>query len=408
MKKLLDFTSSKKFMAFVSFLGLFLIVTGGSWAYFTYTQKPTVATGDFVATGKSRIDPNLPKTEPCPINGQLYSVPAREFWEDRRPITVSIENHADARPQSGLSFADTVYEVVAEGGITRFLAVFYCGASAQDVRIAPIRSARVYLIDWASEYGKDPIFVHVGGANNICNNCPGGVKPAGDIAREVDAFRMLNNLGWRGAKGNDFDGGTNVGVPVIIRDVMRLGKESAWEHSVVGFTDEIFDEAKARGFGYTDENGVPWNKSFIPWKFTDEKPLSPAKATEISFEFWSNKSDYDVTWKYDSGSNSYLRFNGEAEQVDFETGKQLTAKDVVVQFLKETGPVDKEGHMFYTTTGKGEALIFQNGDVIKGTWSKPTTGLGRTKFYDSSGNEINFVRGTIWIEGVPAGNSVNY
>jgi len=407
MNKLLDL-SNKKVMAFISYLGLFLITAGSSWAYFTYTQAAPMATETATADTKSRIDPNLPKTEPCPINGQLYSVPARQIWEDRRPLTASIENHADARPQSGLSFADVVYEVVAEGGITRFLSVFYCGASAQDVRIAPIRSARVYLVDWASEYGKDPIFMHVGGANNICNNCPGGVKPAGDIARDVDAFRMLSNLGWRGSKGNDFDGGTNVGVPVVIRDVMRLGTESAWEHSVVGFTDKIFDEAKSRGFGYENEDGTPWSKSFVPWKFTDEKALSTPKAADISFEFWSNKSDYDVSWKYDASNNSYLRFNAGKEHIDLETKKQLSAKNVVIQFLKERGPVDKEGHMFYTTTGKGEALIFQNGDVIKGSWSKPTTGLGRTKFYDAEGNEINFVRGNIWIEGVPAGNDINY
>jgi hypothetical protein len=96
-----------------------------------------------------------------------------------------------------------VYEVVAEGGITRFLSVFYCGVSAEDTKIAPIRSARVYLINWAAEYGKNPTFVHVGGANNICKNCPGGVKPAGDVSKEVDAFKMLDTLGWRGSREHD-------------------------------------------------------------------------------------------------------------------------------------------------------------------------------------------------------------
>ncbi|GIW64151.1 MAG: hypothetical protein KatS3mg092_0084 [Patescibacteria group bacterium] len=86
---------------------------------------------------------NEPKTEECPINGAFYSKSQRQKWEARRPLGVMIENHVEARPQSGLSSADVVFEVVAEGGITRFLSVFYC----QDAPyIGPIRSARIYFI----------------------------------------------------------------------------------------------------------------------------------------------------------------------------------------------------------------------------------------------------------------------
>ncbi len=394
-------------MTLASFLGLFLLTTGSSWAVFTYLKdSPVATTTKTIAEKKGRVDPSLPKTEPCPLNGKLYSKPERDLWQERRPLTVSIENHADARPQSGLSYADVIYEVVAEGGITRFLSVFYCGAANQDVKVSPVRSARVYLVDWASEYGKNPLFLHVGGANNICNQCPGGIKPAGNISKEVDAFKMLDKLGWRGSKGNAFDGGTNVGVPAVIRDQYRLGIQAAWEHSVVAFTDKIYDEAKKRGFANKDSSGVAWDKNFVPWKFADEKPLSSPLASDISLGFWANKGDYDVSWKYDKTANSYLRSNGGKEHIDHETGKQLAAKNVLIQFLAEKGPVDKEGHMFYTTVGRGEILLFQNGGVIKGTWEK--TLLGRTKFKDDKGQEIQFVRGLIWIEGVPAGNKITY
>jgi hypothetical protein len=393
----------------ISFLGLFLVVTGISWAFFGYvfdSSDNNKASNTSSTTDSRKIDPSLPKTEVCPINGAKFSKPAKEVWDSRRPLTASIENHADARPQSGLSFADVVYEAVAEGGITRFLAVFYCAAATQDVSIAPIRSARVYFVDWATEY-QNPIFMHVGGANNICGNCPGGIKPAGQLASKVDAFKMLEKLGWRSSKGNDFDGGTNVGYPIITRDQYRLGSTpSAWEHSVVGFTDKIFDEAKLRGFANKDYKGAAWDKNFVQWKFTDEKPSSTANATKISFGFWSNKGDYDVSWAYDSSTNSYLRSNGGTAHKDHETNEQISAKNVVVQFVKEEGPVDKEGHMFYQTTGKGESLYFQNGTVIKGTWEKSPA--GRTRFYDESGKEIQFVRGVIWIEGVPAGNKITY
>ncbi len=408
MKNFSNFISSKKFMTFASFLGLFLLSTGSSWAIFTYLKDEPANTkiASNTETKKGRVDQSLPKTEPCPLNGKLFTKPERQIWEDRRPITASIENHADARPQSGLSFADVVYEVVAEGGITRFLSVFYCGAANDDVKIAPVRSARVYLVDWASEYGKNPIFMHVGGANNICNQCPGGVKPAGNLAKETDAFKMLEKLGWRGAKGNAFDGGTNVGVPVVIRDKYRLGRESAWEHAVVGSTDEIIKEATKRGFGFKDDAGVPWDKAFVPWKFADDKALDTSKAASIAFGFWNNKGDYDVSWKYDKSSNSYLRINGGKEHIDHETGKQISAKNVMIQFVAEKGPVDKEGHMFYTTVGKGESLLFQNGDVLKGTWEKAQA--GRTKFMGSDGKEVQFVRGQIWIEAVPTGNKITY
>lgn len=404
LKKILD---SKKLMMLVSLMGLYLLSTGSSLALFSFLRaEPSVSPG-VTKDSRFKVDPNLPKTEECPINGKMFSKPEKEIWEGRRPATIMIENHADARPQSGLSFADIVYEAVAEGGITRFLSVFYCGASLMDVKVAPIRSVRVYFIDWASEYGKKPIFVHIGGANNICNNCPGGVKPSGQVAREVDAFRMLQTLGWRLPKGNDFDGGTNIGYPVIVRDQYRLGEKAAWEHSVVGSTDKIFEEAEARGFGYKNENGKAWIDDFQKWRFTDDKPAGGDAVNEISFGFWSDKNDYDVAWKYDKENNLYKRINGGKEHIDQETKEQLSAKNIVIQFVKEKGPVDKEGHMVYTTTGEGKALVFQNGGVLEGTWKKASQS-SRTRFFDKDGKEIAFVRGLIWIEEVPAGNDIKY
>jgi len=284
------------------------------------------------------------------------------------------------------------------------LSVFYCGASAEDVKIAPIRSVRVYFVDWAQEYGIKPLFVHIGGANNICRDCPGGVKSASVVAPKVNAFNKLEKLGWRGAKGNAFDGGTNVGYPIIIRDQYRLGDKSVWEHAVVGFTDKIYDEAKNRGLAFKGEDG-DWNETFTSWKFKDE--ATGGSAGEISFDFWSNKGDYDVSWKYNPADNSYLRFNGGKEHIDHETKIQLAAKNVVVQFVDEEGPVDSEGHMFYTLTGKGDAIIFQNGQAIEGSWEKKAQDA-RTIFKDEKGIEISFVRGQIWIEAVPDGNDVDY
>ena len=409
---------SKSVMVFLSFMGLYLLSTGASWAIFSYIKGDPIGGSGLGGMDKTRSQiAELPKTEECPINGKMYSVPEREIWEKRRPLTVIIENSHEARPIEGLHKADVVYEAVAEGGITRLLGVFYCGVAAENVRLAPVRSARIYFIDWAAEYGDKPIFAHVGGANNFCPTCPGGVKPKGQIDPRVMALEELVDLGWRVRGGNDFDTTLDSGYPVFRRDPERLndyltdGKKLATEHTVTSFTDEIFAQASERGFNYEDSAGNAWDDGFRLWKFTDGSPSANPDASVISLGFWENSNVfgnlYDVTWKYDNNENIYKREIGGEPQIDRITGEQLTASNVVTQFVKEETGIDQEKHVFYGTIGSGNALIFQNGTVISATWEKKTR-LSRTIFYDEAGKEIEFVRGGIWIQALPVGNTVDY
>ena len=396
--KFVDFVTSKKFMTIIGYLGIYLLVTGISLAIFSFIKKDDTTTVNPDGSSKSRVDLSKPKTETCPINGLKYTKEEKDIWEKRRPITAMIENHVDSRPQSGLSKADVIYEAVAEGGITRFLGIFYCGVSAEEVNIAPVRSARVYFIDYAAEYADKPIFMHVGGANNYSGS--------GDTTKEVRALELLETLGWKVPKGNDFDTTYDAGFPIFWRNYERLGKEVATEHTMMASIDAAFAEAEKRGFGAKNEKGKAWDSKFVMWNFVDDKAETPT-ASEISFKFWDNKGDYDVTWKYDSTDNKYLRFNAGKEHIDLENKQQLAAKNVVILFAKEKGPVDRNFHMFYTTTGEGEALVFQNGIVVKGSWEKISRDA-RTKFFDAKGKEISFVRGQTWIEIVPAGNEIAY
>ena len=398
--KLTNFLSSKKFLMIATFLGLYLFSAGASWAIFSYFggSETSLFSGD-LGESRSRINLDLPKTETCPLNGGMFTKIESDIWEDRRPIAIIVENHADARPQSGLSKADVVYEAVAEGGITRFLGIYYCGAAAEDVKASPVRSARVYFIDWAAEYGLNPIFMHVGGANDFAG--------FGDTVKLAQALELLETLGWRYPGGNDFDTTYDSGFPIFWRDYERLGRPVATEHTMVASLDAAYEEAEDRGFNAEDPDGDMWDDDFVKWRFTDDSPVSNPPATDISFEFWSGKSDYDVIWQYDGDSNSYLRENDGSKHVDHETGEQIAAKNVVILFVKEKGPVDRNKHMLYTTTGEGEAIIFQNGEAIEGTWEKDTR-TDRTKFTDEDGKEISFVRGPIWIEAVPAGNTIDY
>ena len=302
-----------------------------------------------------------------------------------------IENHQESRPQSGLSKADVMYEAVAEGGITRFLAVFYCGAVAEEVTIGPVRSARTYFMDFASEYGDYPLYAHVGGAN----------KPG-----PANALGQISDYGWLD-KGNDLNQ-FSLGFPVFWRDYERIGHPVATEHTMYSTSEKLWEVAQKRGLTNVDEEGNQWDADFIQWQFKDEAKLDGrGDVNKIEFSFWKNNPEYTVRWEYQKDSNHYLRFNGGQPQKDLNNDSQLQAKTVIIQFMKEKGPIDEIKHMLYTTTGKGQALIFEDGQVIEGTWTKDKR-QSRTKFTNSSGKEISLNRGPIWIEIVPVGNEVQY
>jgi len=402
--------TSNKTALVASYIGLFLISLGASFFVFSLVAPKSASRLVSTIAKTSKINLDAPKNAECPINGMKYTQAEADIWETRRPVAAMIENNIEARPESGLSRADVIYEAVAEGGITRFMNIFYCGAAAVTVKAAPIRSARVYFVNMAAGYGTNPIYLHQGGANDFCSNCPGGVKPKGEIDKTVNAYALLDKLGWRnGTKGNDMDGGFNIGYPIVVRDQYRLSSvAAAWEHSVVADIDEVYKEAEKRGFGAKDSTNVAWTQGFKKWVFQDGKSNSAPAASDIKLSFWNNQPDYDVEWKYDSVSNSYKRFNGGVAHNDNEFDKpQLSAKNVVIMFAQEKGPVDTEKHMFYQVIGTGKAIVFQNGEAVQGTWSKASP-LDREVFYDSNGKEINMVRGATWVEIVPAGNTISY
>jgi len=332
---------------------------------------------------------NEPKTEECPLNGQLLTKSQRLQWEKRRPLGIMIENHKEARPQSGLSRADVVFEAVAEGGITRFLAVYYCQDASY---VGPVRSARVYFVKLMDEFGDYPLYAHVGGANT-----PG---PA-------DALGMIDDWGW--SSYNDMNQ-FSVPFPNFWRDYERLSGR-ATEHTVYTSTIKLWKyAADRRRLTNVDRKGKEWNDNFIGWKFIDDQPTKTDVVNKVSFGFWSHFADqYAVVWDYDQPNNNYRRSNGGEPHLDKDTGKQLTAKNVVVLFMKERPANDgyHGGHIIYKTTGKGKALMFHNGRAIEGVWKRPKkTSLMRV--YTPGGKEISMVRGKIFFEILPRGNKVSY
>lgn len=325
------------------------------------------------------FDDSLPKTEPCPLNGALYSKQQKKWWEGHRPMGVMIENHEEARPQSGISSADIVYEAIAEGGITRTLNMFYCNDAKM---IGPVRSARTYFVDFVSEYGGNPLYAHVGGANTD--------GPA-------DALGQIESYGWNNYNDlNQF----SIGFPVFVRDYDRLGRTVATEHTMYSSTTKLWDyAAKTRKITTEDEDGKAWDANFIPYTFKEDEAVAARPAAQtISYNFWEGYAAYGVTWTYNKTTNTYMRANGGKPHLDLNTNKQLAAKNVVILFMKESRANDGyEGnlHMLYGTKGTGKAMVFIDGKQVDATWSKKNR-TAHLYIKDNRGKDIQFNRGQIW------------
>ena len=328
-----------------------------------------------------------------PINGVLYTKSQAEIFMNRRPLAIMVNNHVDARPQFGLSEADLIYEAVAEGGITRFLAFYH----AQDAeKVGPVRSARIYYEDWAAEF--NAWYAHWGGAymddndkanqNNL--DYPFTCHP------EADSYVKMNQIG----------------LPSL--DQMWLGNTAYWrdnargvasEHTGFTSTQKLLNEATSR---YPEEGWQNF-EPFQTWLFKDDSPLQGdlgGGPESFGIYFWEGYADYDVSWEYDPKTNEYVRYQGGEKQIDAANNQELRAKNVIVQFTDQSFFGDKKGHLKYETVGTGKAQIFLDGKVIEAEWVKPAI-RERTRYFEvATENEIEFNRGQIWVEIVPTGNGV--
>jgi len=276
---------------------------------------------------------------------------AKEGLTKGRPIAVSIENSPNARPQSGLDKADIIYETVAEGGITRFLAFFQRNEPNE---IGPVRSARTYFLDWVAAY--DAVFVHFGGSDAA-------------KARIIDDdIKEVNGI---------------VGEGGFWRDSTR---ESP--HNV--YTSYAKIQAAMQRKGYSKESEI---SAYI---FKEDMVLEKrSKSQNIKINF-SGGAAYKVTWIYDREKNAYKRILGGFAHEDRVTSADLYAKNVVVQEVMAY-PSDSTEQHSKKTIGSGNATIYLDGNKIDATWKKPNL-KSPTRFYDKSGLEIEFNRGQTWFE----------
>ncbi|NMB69604.1 DUF3048 domain-containing protein [candidate division WWE3 bacterium] len=310
-----------------------------------------------------------------PLTGELFSEEEAAAWSNNRPLAVMVNNHLDARPQSGLVDADLIYEIVAEGGITRYLAFFL---SKEPDKIGPVRSTREYYLVLVKELG-DAMLMHIGWSPQ---------------ALEAIETWPVRSLGRGGA--------------AFWRDQARIDSGIAIEHTAYVKGSDLRTLGNDLGWEGTRETKT--------WTFKDDGPIDTTQqclvgecGKYITIDFWY-KGDYTGMFTYDRATNTYLRYTGydssdkPVQLFDQESKEPIRVKNVVVQFVKESSIVgDEKNRLTYELVGSGSAIVFTDGKATKATWAK--TGRDeRTMFYDESGKEIAFNRGKFWISVVPDRN----
>ncbi len=383
-------------IALVAGGSLVLLIILGTVGYATYSYiKWNKDSGyqRYRSTKDIEVSIGEPKDVESPVNGVLYTESQAEIFMNRRPLAIMVNNHVDARPQFGLTEADLIYEAVAEGGITRFLALYH----AQDTeKVGPVRSARIYYQDWAAEF--NAWYAHWGGA--VMTDDDRAHQETLDYQftchPEADSYAKINQIG----------------LPSL--DQMWLGNTAYWrdnsravssEHTGFTSTQKLLNEAPNRYPGESWQNFEP----FGTWLFKQDLPEADRPSTgAFEIYFWEGYADYDVRWEYDPATNEYVRYQGEERQIDATNDREVRAKNIIVQFTDQSFFGDKKGHLKYETVGVGKAKVFLDGKVIDTQWQKPTI-RGRTRYFeDTTGEEIKFNRGQIWIEIIPTGNEIVY
>ncbi len=280
-----------------------------------------------------------------------------------KPIAVIVENYTPIRgQQAGLEEAAIVYESLAEGGITRLLAIF---TSEPVDLIGPIRSARPYFVDWAQEYRA--AFVHIGGS-------PASLEKLDNTDEVLDVEEKI-------------------GETTIWRNSKYLAPHNAYSS-----TDNVLEAmSKTR---YKNKLNTP------RFKFKDKAEIY-GDIQVITIDFWNQP--YLVKYAFDTEDGLYERYNGGQRH------GYIKPANIIVQYTTQE-VIDDDLRRRIQTRGTGDALVFRDGEVIEAYWEKDASVNTEgqpvettfTRFYDMEGNEIELNKGQTWIEVVPYGRAVNY
>jgi hypothetical protein len=308
-------------------------------------EEPSVS-GPVSSASPSELPPE--EKARCPLTGQA---PPRGVRLGRPAVALKIENSPEARPQHGLDKADLVFEELVEGGSTRFMAIYHCGSSAD---AGPIRSARFDDPKIARPFTR---VIAYSGSNGIVDN---------ELRKRN--FVILNELNQRGA-------------------FYRVPPGAILVHNLFARTEVLRRDPRA------DKVKPPRDDVFT---FGDV-PETAKRARRVRLNF-SGSATIEYRWK----GGAWKRY--ENGPFLMSNGRQIAVSNVLIQQVDVRSSrrlVDSAGNPSpkIDLKGKGKALLFRDGRVIKGTWQMKN---GRPFYRTRSGKDFVFARGPIWVELVPS------
>lgn len=283
----------------------------------------------------------------------------------RLPMAIMVDDNTVARPQSGISSASIVYQAYADGGEDRYMYVFQEGTATD---IGPIRSARPYYVYWADEY--HALYGHFGGdANSVRVVIPANAK-------------YIYNM-------DDLSGGSCPYHRITTR---------AAPHNAYTNTAALISCAAKKGYPATFQK--------LPTRtFKDDMPVANRPQSQtINIPYRTGT----VGYQYNPTTDSYLRIMDGHPQVDPANGNNVYARTIVVMYQAygtDPNSLDEANRPFVYNVGSGKATVFMEGQAIAATWKK-TSNTALTRYYDSSGSEIPFVRGEIFMQSTPTGTAI--
>lgn len=350
--KLLSATKLALVVLALSSAGLFLYFFQPSWFkidfYKTEEVTPVVEQVATTTATTTCLD--------C-VRRQIDGVMVAKEFEKTQLYAVMIDNFSTARPQAGLSNASLVYEAPAEGGVTRYLAIF--APDSAPAEIGPVRSARSYFLNWAKELGA--IYVHVGGS--------------------PEALELAKNLGTNDL--NEFYKGSYF---------WRSNDRSA-PHNVLTSGEKLTGYQKLKS-----ENVL----EFATWQFKDAATSTTSVASQINIKY---SDGYNVYWQYQPETNSYLRYLDGTAHVD-ASGTNISAKNIVIH-LSSFKVTDDKLRLEMSSSLSGKALLCQDGVCSMGNFKKNSPS-SRAKYYNKNGEEFIFNAGQTWIEVVEDLQNIKY
>jgi len=274
---------------------------------------------------------------------------------DQRAVAVMVNNHPKARPQSGLNKADIVYEVLAEGDVTRFLAVFQ---SERPANIGPVRSARDYYINLAK--GLNALYI------------AHGYSPEAKQLLESNYVDNLNGMVYDGT-------------------LFKRSSSRKPPHNSYITYDNILKGAEQKG--YTMKNSPP---AFRFYTVEESKNLTGQEAKSVSITY-SKSGTFNSKYQFDESLGKYKRFSAGEQTVDLDTGEPILLDNVfIIEAVHKA--IDSYGLRDIDLETGGKAYLLQMGKVNEVEWANKNGRIVPMK----NGEEIPFVQGKTWVNVVPA------